>query len=142
MDSDRRVKFLEYQRQYHRQWYRLHRDRIKLYPSSDPEYHRNWYEQNGIKRTELQRQNLREYKKKFPEKVWAMAQLSYALQTGRIVKPELCEKCYLKRKLLAHHEDYSKPLDVNWWCYSCHKKYHLEIRGLETAETRDLLPGS
>ena len=30
-------------------------------------------------------------------------------------------------KVIAHHEDYDKPLDVMWLCRSCHVKRHAEI---------------
>ena len=44
----------------------------------------------------------------------------HALKTGRIKKQD-CEVCGLKAQ--AHHEDYSKPLDVKWLC----RKHHAEI---------------
>ena len=51
-----------------------------------------------------------------------------ARQRGELVPPDACSKCgeqpehaYLME---AHHEDYSKPLDVVWLCLSCHRKHH------------------
>lgn len=49
----------------------------------------------------------------------AHARVTYALARGRIHKTP-CEVCG-KLKTEAHHEDYAKPLDVNWLCRSCHK---------------------
>lgn len=42
--------------------------------------------------------------------------------SGKIKKPEKCEHCKLNNKLEAHHKDYSKPLEVEWVCKSCHVK--------------------
>jgi len=41
-------------------------------------------------------------------------------------KPAVCHHCQLpsKRPLHAHHEDYSKPLDVVWLCSACHRFFH------------------
>ncbi|MCK5601035.1 hypothetical protein KAR91_04145 [Candidatus Pacearchaeota archaeon] len=50
--------------------------------------------------------------------------LHNALRRGEIEKPLRCEKCNRKHKLTAHHEDYSKPLEVEWLCYECHGQRH------------------
>lgn len=46
-----------------------------------------------------------------------------AIKKGIITKPTHCEDCDKKcsgHALQAHHEDYTKPLQVIFLCYSCH----------------------
>jgi hypothetical protein len=45
-----------------------------------------------------------------------------AKRNGLIPPPTICEDCGKGGLLHGHHEDYSKPLDVNWLCPSCHGK--------------------
>lgn len=49
-----------------------------------------------------------------------------SITTGKLI-PKPCEKCGETEKIHAHHEDYSKPLDVMWLCFKCHKQRHREI---------------
>lgn len=61
------------------------------------------------------------YREKYPEKHKATTKIHNALRDGKIIKPNKCSKCGLKTSYLeAHHEDYSKPLNVQWLCLSCH----------------------
>jgi hypothetical protein len=46
-----------------------------------------------------------------------------ALKSGRLIRAEACEKCG-HPTVEAHHESYSKPLEVNWLCRDCHKALH------------------
>lgn len=39
-----------------------------------------------------------------------------------------CEKCNTTDKVEAHHEDYSKPLEVMWLCDAHHKERHKFLR--------------
>lgn len=59
-----------------------------------------------------------------PEKVAARAAVNNALKRGAIVKPAACEACGEEKKLTGHHEDYGRPLSVQWLCYACHGKQH------------------
>jgi hypothetical protein len=47
-----------------------------------------------------------------------------AVRSGRVLRPENCEKCGKAGRLHAHHEDYSRPLDVHWLCVTCHRRLH------------------
>lgn len=44
---------------------------------------------------------------------------------GGILTKQPCERCGAL-KVEAHHEDYDKPLDVNWLCGPDHKRLHRE----------------
>jgi hypothetical protein len=65
-----------------------------------------------------------------------------AISDGTLVQ-QPCEKCG-KRKSEAHHDDYSKPLDVHWLCRFHHRLRDAELRhgwrlALKAAEL-DALP--
>ena len=48
-----------------------------------------------------------------------------AVKSGKL-KRKPCKFCK-NPKVHAHHEDYTKPLEVVWLCNSCHRKVHLGI---------------
>lgn len=45
-----------------------------------------------------------------------------AIRDGKLVK-QPCEICQ-ESKVQAHHDDYSKPLDVRWLCTKHHAEWH------------------
>lgn len=61
---------------------------------------------------------------KHMHKQLARMKFNYELQKGKIKKPEVCTHCKESLKLEAHHEDYTKPLDVLWLCRPCHALVH------------------
>ena len=50
--------------------------------------------------------------------------LARAKTKGKIVKKDNCENCDSDFAVLAHHDDYLKPLDVRWLCQACHMEWH------------------
>jgi hypothetical protein len=63
-------------------------------------------------------------KRRYPEKHKARELFSSAIRRGKIVRPDRCEDCNELADVVGHHEDYSKPLDVNFLCRPCHRKRH------------------
>jgi hypothetical protein len=62
----------------------------------------------------------------------ANLKVASAIRRGEL-KRQPCEICG-NPKAVAHHEDYGKPLDVNWLCRSCHSKRHKEINAEKKKE--------
>ncbi len=57
-----------------------------------------------------------------PDKVWARNQATLAIRRGELI-PKPCEVCQ-RTRVDAHHDDYSKPLDVRWLCRKHHNQHH------------------
>jgi len=51
----------------------------------------------------------------------------------RVLRADTCECCGCRPRdqsyIHAHHDDYSRPLDVRWLCASCHTVVHLLLKG-------------
>lgn len=59
-----------------------------------------------------------------------------AIRDGVLRPPNRCSVCNEETALIAHHEDYARPLDVVWICYWCHYRRHCELDGLPVPERR------
>lgn len=63
----------------------------------------------------------------------AMNLFRSAKRRGDITEASNCEICGTHSPffgLQGHHQDYTKPLDVNWLCSSCHRRVTLAVRVL------------
>jgi hypothetical protein len=69
-------------------------------------------------------------KELYPEKIKAREQLNDAVKAGRIVKPKECQLCAEDKPLEAHHPDYTKPLEVKWYCNRCHNLMEMSLSEL------------
>lgn len=68
--------------------------------------------------------NLRQ-QARHPEKHAARAQVRNAIRDGRLQR-QPCEAC--GKKAQAHHDDYTKPLEVRWLCPRDHSDHHIALR--------------
>jgi hypothetical protein len=66
----------------------------------------------------------------------ARQQVQAAIAEGTLIPLTACELCgaqpggRVPRAIIAHHEDYTRPLDVIWLCGSCHARAHGNHGGL------------
>lgn len=70
------------------------------------------------------RGSARRYSNRNPEKRRAGRIVRSALRSGSLEKAGVCAGCGKSLWLHAHHEDYSRPVDVIWLCTRCHGKRH------------------
>ena len=83
-------------------------------------YHKEWRStpQGGAKFAAKSRES----KQRYPERERARNALSYAIRLGRVERGDCyaaCPEC--AGKIEAHHDDYSRPLDVVWTCRAHHR---------------------
>lgn len=64
------------------------------------------------------------YARSNPEKIRAKNTITYAMTSGKILKPDFCMLCGGDKKIQAHHLNYEYPLLIVWVCAGCHRKIH------------------
>jgi len=100
---------------------------------ANPEYrkvqairYKKWYQKNGTtpERLAKKAKQMRAYAKNphLRFKHIARGILNKAIHWGKITK-QPCEVCG-KKRVQAHHKDYSKPLEVIWLCRKHHRQIH------------------
>lgn len=72
------------------------------------------------------REQIKKHLKTYPFKRNATTAVSNALRSGKLKKMP-CSVCF-STKAEAHHEDYTKPLEVVWYCKTHHMLRHVELR--------------
>lgn len=70
------------------------------------------------------------------DKYKARCAVANAIRDKRLFRLN-CEKCGSPESQ-AHHEDYSKPLDVRWLCFSCHRAEHGQEARKANNDSRDI----
>ena len=85
------------------------------------EYDKRRY-QDDPKRKRKMSENAKLWRIKNPDGYRAHYLVSNAIRDGRLKKMP-CEICG-DPKGHAHHEDYSKPLEVSWLCPTHHQRHH------------------
>ncbi len=72
-----------------------------------------------------------DWRKRNPEKYRAHWTVRNAIARGTLV-PQPCEECGAPAH--AHHDDYSKPLDVRWLCAFHHGQHHRTLNAIARGE--------
>ena len=88
--------------------------------------YRKWYTKNGRNRAINYQEKIIEWAIKHPKELKAKYLVNQAIKKGKIIKPKLCFICNLEKRLCGHHQNYNKPLEVIWMCFSCHKLEHIK----------------
>ena len=70
------------------------------------------------------------YYSKYPEKYRARNMVNAAIRDGKL-KARPCEVCGHAVGIHAHHDDYSKPLEVRWLCPKHHGERHRELNEMK-----------
>ncbi len=71
----------------------------------------------------------RKYWRTDPAKERAHQVLKRAIRRGDIIRPTVCSNCPRHDvRIIGHHNDYTKPLEVEWLCEECHSKIHLCLK--------------
>lgn len=83
---------------------------------------RAWREANLRTATKTNPAKERQYVQVSVDKKRAHNAVQRAIKAGNLNR-EPCEKCGAK-KAHAHHDDYSKPLQVRWLCAKDHAREH------------------
>lgn len=129
-----REERIEYAKQYQQEHQEDHRHASERHRKKDPEatrvYNRAYYRRTVDHQRPLKAAEQRAAQRtKAPNRAKKVARdaVATALKNGTLVKPLTCLKCGLattRRRLHAHHEDYSQPLAVTWLCSLCHGEVH------------------
>jgi hypothetical protein len=77
----------------------------------------------------MEREYNRRYKEAHPDRRAAQLALDLAILRGEIIRPKFCA-CGNPRPQ-GHHQDYLKPLAVDWACKKCHAKLDAQRRERE-----------
>ena len=79
---------------------------------------KKWRTKNPKRMAEIVRRSVRKHR----ERQMARMAVASAVRKGILFRPFFCPRCEGSAEVHAHHEDYSRPLEVQWMCRSCHSK--------------------
>lgn len=85
------------------------------------EYYRSYDKARGNRQSLA---DLQRYRAENPKKCAAHSKLHRAVRSGALTKPSECSECGTAGKVVGHHDDYDKPLEVRWLCQGCHIQWH------------------
>lgn len=123
--------------QRHINWRKNNPERVrelsKLQRERNPEKMRGFVSKYAKSHPEGARKRCKKWAKHNKEKISAHGAVAYAIMIGSIKR----QSCFCGKYAHAHHEDYSKKLEVVWLCPIHHKARHMEL--LKTPLTKVLV---
>lgn len=72
---------------------------------------------------ESKKKTIQKYLENNPKKRSVHVLTGNAIRDGILIK-SCCEVCGTNENIVAHHNDYDKPLEVTWLCAKHHKEWH------------------
>ena len=79
------------------------------------------------RKADIQAKNIRKRKSMGPIYDKAHNAVLRAVKKGALIFPGVCQRCPSTERVQAHHDDYSRLLDVMWLCPICHAARHKEL---------------
>lgn len=97
-------------------------ERVKRYKLRHPEKYKEIQNRYWKKNPAKYLLKTKRYQTKYPKKLLAQKLVNQAIKRGDLIRKP-CQHCQ-NAKSEAHHEDYLKPLEVQWLCKKHHVAWH------------------
>lgn len=111
----------------HKLWRKNHPEEVrqmsKLQRMRHPEEMREAVNKYAKQHRKERQERIKKWANKNRYKIQAHKKVYYAVKTGKLIK----QNCFCGKIGQAHHDDYSKPLEVIWLCPIHHKARHMEL---------------
>lgn len=117
---------------YHRAYRQRRKDQgnpLKVYPQGieyQREYAIAYYKRSDVRKRRNEQQKSYKNREDLRHKYHARQITIRAVRSGILSKMP-CEVCG-ELKVDAHHDDYSKPLDIRWLCRTHHSQHHKQFK--------------
>lgn len=104
-------------------WRRKTPEKQRAYRAARAEYQKEWRNRNRERRSADRLARWRDDVGGERAKARARQSVLRAVAAGSLVR-QPCEVCGTDERVQAHHDDYSRPLDVRWLCTQHHAEQH------------------
>lgn len=97
------------------------------------EMDRNW----RLRNPERRKAHMHKWAEQNQDKRRAEIAVGNAIRDGRLVRAQYCQRCGRSGGIEAHHPDYSKCLEVQWLCTTCHGETRIKVSQIMPAGTKE-----
>lgn len=130
---EKRKIHAERQRKYRLENKQKVKDSIKRWKaankSKNAEYDKRWREKNKGKINKLNKEARKRWNEKNHDKLICYNMIHLKESKGEIDRSTKCSHCGDEgTRIEGHHFDYTKPYELTWLCYRCHREIHRKDR--------------